>query len=83
MPAPVREALDSITGAARPGSSESRLAMLFAALPDWDGTEPFNILLMGIDQRDDEREAGSDPGRPGAGPHRVHTQATRGNAASL
>ncbi len=23
-------------------------------LPDWQGTDPFNILLMGIDQRDDE-----------------------------
>ena len=63
MPAPVREALDSIAGVARPDSSEPRLAMLFAALPDWDGTEPFNILLLGIDQRDDEREEGTNPGR--------------------
>jgi LCP family protein required for cell wall assembly len=63
MPAPVREALDSIAGVARPGSPEVRLSALFAALPDWDGTEPFNILLLGIDQRDDEREVGTDPGR--------------------
>jgi len=69
VPRPVRQALSTITDAATSGrtgpgaASEPRLAILFAALPDWEGTEPFNILLLGIDQRDDERAAGSDPGR--------------------
>ena len=30
-------------------------------LPEWEGTERVNILLMGVDQRDDERAAGVPP----------------------
>lgn len=29
-----------------------------ALIPDWKGTERINVLLMGVDQRDDERERG-------------------------
>jgi len=29
-----------------------------APLPDWQGTDRINILLLGLDQRDDERELG-------------------------
>jgi LCP family protein required for cell wall assembly len=56
---PVREVLETVTGGG-PASPLSRhsFSPLFAALPDWEGTEPFNVLLLGIDQRDDERALG-------------------------
>jgi len=60
VPAPVHEALGTVTSAAVAVRSPS---LMFAVLPDWQGTEPFSILLLGIDQRDDARESGSDPGR--------------------
>ncbi len=59
VPAPVREVLTTVTGSnsGAGGTSPGRASnSIFAVLPDWEGTEPFNILLMGLDQRDDERE---------------------------
>jgi LCP family protein required for cell wall assembly len=41
---------DPATGQPRP-----RPAIL-GPLPDWEGSDPFNILLLGLDQRDRERE---------------------------
>jgi LCP family protein required for cell wall assembly len=64
VPAGVREAFAMVTGGVAASSAEEGLPSprrpFFAPipLPDWEGTEPFNILLLGIDQRDDEREAG-------------------------
>jgi LCP family protein required for cell wall assembly len=37
-----------------PTSSSPRPEFLLKMLPDWQGTEPFNILLLGVDQRDNE-----------------------------
>jgi polyisoprenyl-teichoic acid--peptidoglycan teichoic acid transferase len=37
------------------GGNESNALEL---LPDWRGSEPINVLLLGIDQREDEREIG-------------------------
>ncbi len=60
VPSPVRDILTTVTGSS---SGESRVpasnrlqGAIFAALPDWEGTQPFNILLLGLDQRDDERD---------------------------
>jgi LCP family protein required for cell wall assembly len=56
VPETVREVLGVVTGGA-PVSSGPRLpSLLWAPLPDWEGSEPFNILLLGVDQRDDERD---------------------------
>jgi len=64
LPTGVREAMGSLGSLA--GSATTTIRdpnLLLAALPDWQGSEPFSILLLGIDQRDDEAAAGTDPGR--------------------
>ncbi|HEY1293735.1 MAG TPA: LCP family protein [Chloroflexota bacterium] len=40
--------------AAQPQIPNNLAAVVKTVLPDWQGTEPVNILLMGIDKRDDE-----------------------------
>ena len=58
VPVPVRDVLVNLTGggANLPERVRGPGALFF--LPDWEGTEPFNILLLGVDQRDDEAAAG-------------------------
>jgi polyisoprenyl-teichoic acid--peptidoglycan teichoic acid transferase len=39
--------------------SSSIVSVVKTVLPDWQGTERFNVLLLGIDKRDDEPAAGT------------------------
>jgi LCP family protein required for cell wall assembly len=39
---------------AQPQIASNLVSVVKNVLPDWQGTEPVNILLMGIDKRDDE-----------------------------
>jgi len=57
VPDSVLDMLGTVTGTASVSGAAPRAAIsrIFDALPDWEGTEPFNILLLGIDQRDDEQ----------------------------
>jgi LCP family protein required for cell wall assembly len=59
----VGRVLNAVAAIGEQAAATGRPSLLLAALPDWQGTEPFSVLLLGIDQRDDERESGSDPGR--------------------
>jgi LCP family protein required for cell wall assembly len=60
VPEPVKQAVSSLTGTVTSGPSIPRPERwLVEALPDWQGTEPFSILLLGIDQRDDEVTVGA------------------------
>jgi LCP family protein required for cell wall assembly len=65
VPEPMVRVLETVTGGPSgtvPSADGSRQRMsIFDALPDWEGTEPFHILLLGIDQRDDERDQGVPP----------------------
>jgi LCP family protein required for cell wall assembly len=57
VPEPVRQVLGTVAGATGVAGPAARgQSAVFAALPDWDGNEPFTILLLGLDQRDNERE---------------------------
>jgi LCP family protein required for cell wall assembly len=47
--------IETVTRTGNPASPRVQNP-LFAALPDWEGTEPFTVLLLGIDQRDNERD---------------------------
>ncbi len=65
VPEGVREAISLVTGAAsttgpeaEPSSGGRRGGFGGIELPNWDGIDPFNILLLGLDQRDGERDAG-------------------------
>lgn len=58
VPVPVRDALVNLAGGAASGVERVGGPSALFFLPDWEGTEPFNILLIGIDQRDDEEAAG-------------------------
>lgn len=51
LPAAIVNAPRAAVGELKPPSAPRVVASL---LPQWKGTEPINILLLGIDQRDDE-----------------------------
>jgi LCP family protein required for cell wall assembly len=44
---------------AQPGSLNPLVSVVKSVLPDWQGTDRVNILLLGIDKRDDEPIAGT------------------------
>ena len=58
VPKPLQEAVGNLRGSggasAHASSPRTPLEVLSLALPDWQGTDPFNILLLGLDQRDNE-----------------------------
>lgn len=58
VPAPVRDVLGGLTSGTGDVDAGSRRSVIMPFLPDWEGSEPFNILLLGVDQRDDEVAAG-------------------------
>jgi LCP family protein required for cell wall assembly len=57
---PVAANPPSLEAPAKPAEISTGLATIVKnALPDWSGTERINILLLGIDKRDDEPIAGT------------------------
>jgi LCP family protein required for cell wall assembly len=64
VPEPLKTALSGMTGTGpastgdSPSSRSAGIQFLNQILPDWQGTDPFSILLLGLDQRDNEVEAG-------------------------
>src|SRR5262252_1286014 len=54
VPQPQPTAAADSSKPAPPQIASNLAAVVKTVLPDWQGTEPVNILLMGIDKRDDE-----------------------------